>query len=152
MMSESVKSELSRSQVEALEKEVESLKRQLAEAKGVSVTATAVPSDTAIEAEILNAESEMPPDNRTFIQRMKDAAKKVGKVAYNSTVGEVASGRVPVLDTAYRSYYYKRYNPTTGKEVFDGPRYYKLGSGGKRSRKHRRKSKKHHGKSRKNRK
>jgi len=63
--------------------------------------------------------------------------KKVPKFLYNTTIGEVRNGRIPILDSIHRKIYRKFINPenTEGTKAFtkkDG--YYPLG-GNKHSRK-----------------
>jgi hypothetical protein len=68
--------------------------------------------------------------------------KKGPKLLYNSTVGELKNGRIPILDTAYRTVYRKSYNPynSKGRDVFQKSEgYYRLG--GKYSSRQKRKPK-----------
>jgi hypothetical protein len=46
--------------------------------------------------------------------------KKGPKLLYNTTIGELKNGRIPILDSAYRTVYRKSYNPNNskGKDVF----------------------------------
>ena len=46
-------------------------------------------------------------ENPTYSDRLKNVAKTSGKVAYNSTIGEIKNARIPVIDTAYRYIYNK---------------------------------------------
>jgi hypothetical protein len=80
-------------------------------------------------------------EEQTRLQRLGDAAKKAAKIGYNSTFGELSNGRIPVLDTMYRTGYEKGYKGDEGKKVFDAKKgYYELG--GKRTRKNKKASKK----------
>jgi len=56
--------------------------------------------------------------------------KKGPKLLYNTTVGELRNGRIPILDSAYRTLYRKSLNPNNanGTEVFQkNEGYYRLG-------------------------
>ena len=49
---------------------------------------------------------------------------------YNTTVGELKNGRIPILDSAYRTVYRKSFNPdnSKGRDVFQKSEgYYILG-------------------------
>jgi len=66
--------------------------------------------------------------------------KKGPKLLYNTTIGELKNGRIPILDSAYRTVYRKSYNPNNskGKDVFQKSEgYYRLGGkyGSRRKRK-----------------
>jgi len=68
--------------------------------------------------------------------------KKGPKLLYNTTVGELRNGRIPILDSAYRTLYRKSLNPnnSNGTEVFQkNEGYYRLG--GKYSSRQKRKPK-----------
>jgi hypothetical protein len=81
--------------------------------------------------------------------------KKGPKLLYNTTVGELKNGRIPVLDTAYRSVYRKSYNPNNpkGKEVFqESEGYYRLGGKYRSRRKRKNKNKTRKNKTRRNKK
>jgi hypothetical protein len=76
--------------------------------------------------------------------------KKGSKLLYNTTLGELRNGRMPILDSAYRTLYRKSLNPNNpkGTEVFQkNEGYYRLGG---KYRSHRKRKNKI--KSRKNRK
>jgi uncharacterized protein YpuA (DUF1002 family) len=63
--------------------------------------------------------------------------KKVPKLLYNTTIGEVRNGRIPILDSIHRKIYRKFINPenTNGTEAFPKKEgYYRLG-GNKHSQK-----------------
>jgi len=63
--------------------------------------------------------------------------KKVPKLLYNTTIGEVRNGRIPILDSIHRKIYRKFINPenTEGTKAFTKKYgYYPLG-GNKHSRK-----------------
>jgi len=63
--------------------------------------------------------------------------KKVPKLLYNTTIGEVRNGRIPILDSIHRKIYRKFINPenTEGTKAFtENDGYYPLG-GNKHSRK-----------------
>jgi hypothetical protein len=56
--------------------------------------------------------------------------KKAPKLLYNSTIGEMRNARIPILDSAYRTFYRKSFNPDNpkGTDVFPKSEgYYKLG-------------------------
>jgi hypothetical protein len=56
--------------------------------------------------------------------------KKGPKLLYNTTVGELKNGRIPILDSAYRTVYRKSFNPdnSKGRDVFQKSEgYYRLG-------------------------
>ena len=61
---------------------------------------------------------------------MMATLKKGPKLLYNTTVGELKNGRIPILDSGYRTFYRKSFNPdnTKGNEVFPKSEgYYRLG-------------------------
>lgn len=77
-------------------------------------------------------------NNSSFFQNMK----KGSKLLYNTTIGEVKNGRFPIVDSAYRTFYRKSFNPNNpkGTDVFPKSEgYYKLG--GKHSSRRKRKNK-----------
>jgi len=52
------------------------------------------------------------------------------KILYNTTIGELKNGRIPLVDTGIRAFYRKSFNPsnTKGNEVFPKSEgYYRLG-------------------------
>ena len=55
--------------------------------------------------------------NPKFAAEMKRMAANSAIIAYNTTIGELKNGRIPILDTAYRTFYvlYMANNP---QEVF----------------------------------
>ena len=68
--------------------------------------------------------------------------KKGPKLLYNTTIGELKNGRIPILDSGYRTFYRKSFNPdnTKGNEVFSKSEgYYRLG--GKKLSRRKRKNK-----------
>jgi hypothetical protein len=76
-----------------------------------------------------------------------DNLKKGPKLLYNSTIGELKNGRIPILDSAYRAVYRKSYNPNNSKgtDVFQKSEgYYRLGGkyGSRRKRKNKTRQKK----------
>jgi hypothetical protein len=71
--------------------------------------------------------------------------KKGSKLLYNTTIGEVKNGRFPIIDSAYRTFYRKSFNPNNpkGTEVFPkNEGYYKLGGKHNSRRKRKNKTKK----------
>ncbi len=84
-------------------------------------------------------ESNMINKDTTLFKNLK----KGPKLLYNTTIGELKNGRIPILDSAYRTIYRKSYNPdnSKGKDVFQKSEgYYRLG--GKYSSRRKRKNKK----------
>ena len=70
--------------------------------------------------------------------------KKGPKLLYNTTVGEFRNGRIPILDSAYRTLYRKSLNPnnSNGTEVFQkNEGYYRLGGKYRSRRKRKNKTK-----------
>jgi hypothetical protein len=70
--------------------------------------------------------------------------KKGPKLLYNTTVGELRNGRIPILDSAYRTLYRKSLNPNNpkGREVFQkNEGYYRLGGKYRSRRKRKNKTK-----------
>jgi len=73
--------------------------------------------------------------------------KKGPKLLYNTTVGEIKNGRIPIIDSAYRTIYRKSLNPNNskGSDVFQKSEgYYRLGGKycSRRKRKNKNKTKK----------
>jgi hypothetical protein len=66
-----------------------------------------------------------------FAAKMKRMAANSAIVAYNATIGELKNGRIPILDTAYRTFYvlFMANNP---QQLFSEERYVPLRKGGKR--------------------
>ena len=60
----------------------------------------------------------------TIGDKLGTIAKTSGKMAYNSTIGELSNVRVPILSTVYRTIIRK---PLTGKHVFSEKKYIPLG-------------------------
>jgi len=90
-------------------------------------------SEPSISDKSISAPSAPETPKPSWYQRAKSSAVKAAKIGYNSTVGEIRNGRVPVADTAWRTLYSKKLN-NTGEDVFNKDEgYYKLG--GKRTRK-----------------
>jgi hypothetical protein len=83
-----------------------------------------------------SSESNPINKNTTLFKNLK----KGPKLLYNTTIGELKNGRIPILDSAYRTVYRKSYNPNNskGKHVFQKSEgYYRLGGkyGSRRKRK-----------------
>jgi hypothetical protein len=82
-------------------------------------------------------------DNSSVIVKKNNVLnnlKKGPKLLYNTTVGELKNGRIPILDSAYRTIYRKSLNPknSKGSDVFQKSEgYYRLGGkyGSRRKRK-----------------
>jgi hypothetical protein len=96
-------------------------------------------------------------NNNTILEKNNalDQLKKGPKLLYNTTVGEVKNGRIPVLDSAYRTVYRKSYNPNNpkGKDVFqESEGYYRLGGKYRSRRKRKNKNNTRKNKTRKNKK
>jgi hypothetical protein len=73
-----------------------------------------------------SSESNPINKNTTLFKNLK----KGPKLLYNTTIGELKNGRIPILDSAYRTVYRKSYNPNNskGKDVFQKSEgYYRLG-------------------------
>jgi len=87
----------------------------------------------------MNTTDEVNTENKSgLLQNMK----KGSKLLYNTTIGEVKNGRFPIIDSAYRTFYRKSFNPNNskGSEVFPkNEGYYKLG--GKHNSRRKRKNK-----------
>jgi len=72
-------------------------------------------------------------DNSSVIEKKSNTLntlKKGPKLLYNITIGEIQNGRIPVVDSAYRTIYRKSLNPNNskGKDIFQKSEgYYRLG-------------------------
>lgn len=64
----------------------------------------------------ISDKSEPETPKPSWYQRAKSSAVKAAKIGYNSTVGEMRNGRIPVADTAFRTFYRKKFN-NTGENV-----------------------------------
>jgi len=71
--------------------------------------------------------------NPSWYQRAKKLPTTAAKLAYNSTIGELRNGRVPIVDAIWRTGYRKWHNPTKPNVFEEKKGYYPLG--GKRTRK-----------------
>ena len=79
-----------------------------------------------IEDNAVNEASATNNDRRSITRNLKIPLK----FAYNTTIGEVRNGRIPILDSIHRTIYRKLYNKNGehGSTVFPkDENYYKLG-------------------------
>lgn len=89
------------------------------------VNATPINSDNNATNEAIAINSDT--NNRSSITRN---LKIPLKLAYNTTIGELRNGRMPILDSIHRAVYRKLYNRegVNGSTVFPkGENYFKLG-------------------------
>jgi hypothetical protein len=116
---------------EEYEKEYEDQEGEYEETEAPTVSDSSETSTISDKSLIEPTALETP--NLSRYQRTKNFGKKIAKVAYNSTFGELRNGRIPIADTGFRTIYRKLWNKE-GRDVFDKKEgYYKLG--GKRTRK-----------------